>query len=126
MKLHATIAESQIEIELHEQGSQVLAVVDGRKYDIDVRILRDDHYLLISNAQVFDCLVQGRPESGSTLDVIVGTDRAAADKLAQWLAYAPAHVTWCNAYGCTESTITSTTYEPGNGACELSPRRLIF
>ena len=77
MKLHATIAESQIEIELHEQGSHVLVVVDGRKYDVDVRILRDNHYLMISNAQVFDCVVEGRPESGSTLDVIVGTDRHA-------------------------------------------------
>jgi biotin carboxyl carrier protein len=77
MKLHATIAESQIEIELHEQGSQVLAVVDGRKYDVDVRMLRDHHYLLISNAQVFDCVVGGRPESGSTLVVIVGTDQHA-------------------------------------------------
>ena len=77
MKLHATIAESQIEIELHEQGSHVLAVVDGRKYDVDVRILRDNHYLMISNAQVFDCVVEGRPESGSALHVIVGTDRHA-------------------------------------------------
>ena len=52
-------------------------MVDGRKYDIDVRILRDHHYLLISNAQVFDCVVEGRPESGFPLDVIVGTDRHA-------------------------------------------------
>ena len=77
MKLYATIAESQIEIELHEQGSQVLAVVEGRKYDIAVRILRDHNYLLISNAQVFDCVVEGRPESGFPLDVMVGTDRHA-------------------------------------------------
>jgi len=77
MKLHATIAESQIEIELHERGSQVLALVDGRKYEVDVRLLRDNHYLLISSAQVFDCVVEGRPESGSRLDVIVGTDRHA-------------------------------------------------
>src|SRR5437870_5463437 len=75
MKLHANIAESQIEIELHEQGSQVRAMVDGRKYDVDVRMLRDHHYLLISNGQVFDCVVEGRPESESTLEVIVGTDR---------------------------------------------------
>jgi len=77
MKLHATIAESQIEIELHEQGSQVLAVVDGRKYDVDVRSSRDDHYLLICDAQVFDCRIEGRPESGATFDVIAGTDRYA-------------------------------------------------
>ena len=77
MKLHATIAESQIEIELHEQGPHVLAVVDGRKYEVDVQISRDNHYLLICDAQVFDCRVEGRPESGATLDVIVGTDRHA-------------------------------------------------
>jgi len=77
MKLHATIAENQIEVELHEQGSRLLAVVDGRKYEVDASRLRGNHYLLISNAQVFDCVVEGRPESGSRLDVIVETDRHA-------------------------------------------------
>jgi len=77
MKLHATIAGSQIEIELHERGSHVPAVVDGRKYDVDVHVSRDNHYLLICDAQVFACRVEGRPESGATLDVIVGTHRHA-------------------------------------------------
>ena len=56
MKLYATIAESQIEIELHEQGPHVPAVVDGRKYDVDVHVSGDNHYLLICDARVFDCL----------------------------------------------------------------------
>src|SRR2546430_17328030 len=77
MKLHAIIAESEIEIDLHEQGSQVVAVIDGRKYDLDVRHLRDHHYLLIRDGNVFNCRVEGRPESGSSLDVTVGTNRHA-------------------------------------------------
>ena len=77
MKLHANIAESEIEIELHDQGPHVLAVIDGREYDVDVQTSRDNHYLLICDAQVFDCRVEGRPESGSTFDVIVGTNRHA-------------------------------------------------
>src|SRR5207237_10013046 len=75
MKLHANIAESEIEIELHDQGPRVLAVIDGRKYDVGVQTSRDNHYLLICDAQVFDCRVEGRPESGATLEVIIGTDR---------------------------------------------------
>ena len=77
MKLHATIAESQIEIELHEQGPHVPAVVDGRKYDVDVHVSGDNHYLLICDARVFDCRVEGRPESGASVEVIVGTHRHA-------------------------------------------------
>src|SRR5437868_15164813 len=77
MKLHATIVESEIDIELHEHGSHVLAVVDGRKYDVDVHLVRDNHYLLIRDGQVFDCRLDGRPDSGSTVDTIVGTDRYA-------------------------------------------------
>ena len=77
MKLHANIAESEIEIELHDQGPRVLAVIDGREYDVDVQTSRDNHYLLICDAQVFDCRVEGAPESGSTFEVIVGTNRHA-------------------------------------------------
>src|SRR5439155_18219928 len=75
MKLHATIAESQIEVELHERDSKVLADIDGRKYEVEVLRSHDDHYLLICDGHVFDCRVEGPPESGSTLEVIVGADR---------------------------------------------------
>ena len=77
MKLQASITGSQIEIELHEQGSQVAAVVDGRKYDLDVHVSGDNHYLLICDARVFDCRVEGPPEAGAALEVIVGTHRHA-------------------------------------------------
>ena len=52
----------------------------------------------------------------SVRQVIVGTDRAAPEKLSRWRAHVPPHVGWCNAYGCTEATITSTTYEPPHSA----------
>ena len=77
MKLHATIAESQIDVELHDRGSQVLAEIDGRKYDVEVLHSDDNHYLLIRDGRVFDCRVEGRAESGSSLDVVVGTNRHA-------------------------------------------------
>ena len=75
MKLHATIVESQIEIDLHERGSQVLAEIDGRQYEVEVLQSHDNHYLLIRDGHIFDCRVEGCPESGSTLEVIVGADR---------------------------------------------------
>ncbi|MFN2577800.1 MAG: biotin/lipoyl-containing protein [Pyrinomonadaceae bacterium] len=77
MKLQATIAETLFEVELHAQGSNVLAVVDGRKYNVDVHVSADNHYRLICDARVFDCRVEGRPESGATLEVVVGTNRHA-------------------------------------------------
>jgi amino acid adenylation domain-containing protein/non-ribosomal peptide synthase protein (TIGR01720 family) len=52
-----------------------------------------------------------REVPGCLRHVVVGTDRASPAKLARWLASAP-HVRWSNAYGCTEATVTSTTYEP--------------
>ena len=52
--------------------------------------------------------------------VVVGTSRVDAEKLARWRALAAESVSWCNAYGCTETTITSTVYEPGGGPGESS------
>ena len=47
--------------------------------------------------------------------VVVGTDRANPETVSRWLARAPHHVRWCNAYGCTEATVTSTTFAVNGG-----------
>ena len=73
MKLQAAIAESQIDIELHQRGSQVFAVLDGRKYEVDVHHSRENQYQLIHDGRVFDCRVEGLVASGAVVDVIVGS-----------------------------------------------------
>ena len=72
MKLHATIAGVEKDVTIRDEGLRVFAEVEGRSYEFDVHQSGDDSYLLVSNGQVFDCRVAGAPESGKTLNVIVG------------------------------------------------------
>ena len=73
MKLHATIAGYQTDILIQDDGSRVHAEIDGRSYTLDVRESGAGGYVLIADAAVFDCRVDGRPESGKPIGVIVGT-----------------------------------------------------
>jgi biotin carboxyl carrier protein len=73
MKLHATIAGSRAEIEVRDDNFRVRALVDSRRYELDVRQPEPGSYLFIHDGRVFACRVDGRPESGSTVNVTVGT-----------------------------------------------------
>ncbi len=77
MKLHATIDDYQTDIQIKDEGGRVFAEIDERRYELDVHESGASGYLLISNGRVFDCRVEGRPESGLTLAVVVGTTRYA-------------------------------------------------
>lgn len=72
MKLHATIAEVQTAIDLHDEGERVFAEVDGRSYQLDVQELAAGRYTLMSEGFVFECRVEGMPESGKTVEVSAG------------------------------------------------------
>ena len=73
MKLHATIADYQTDILIQEDGSRVSAEIDGRDYTLEVRESGAGGYLLIAGSHVYDCRVDGRPDSGKPSAVIVGT-----------------------------------------------------
>jgi biotin carboxyl carrier protein len=73
MKLHATIADYQTDIQVRHEGPRVFAEIDDRRYEVEVNESGPNGYLLISQGRVFDCRVEGRLESGKTIDVIVGT-----------------------------------------------------
>ncbi len=77
MKLHVTIADYQTDIQIADDGGRVIAEIDDRRYQLDVHESGPNSYLLISNGQVFDCRVEGRPESGKPVAVIVGTAHCA-------------------------------------------------
>jgi len=77
VKLHVTIADYQTDIQIADDGGRVIAEIDDRRYQLDVHESGPNSYLLISNGQVFDCRVEGRPESGKPVAVIVGTTHCA-------------------------------------------------
>lgn len=73
MKVNATIADYQADIEVRDEGWRVFAEIDGRRYTLEVHEAGPNGYLFISQGRVFNCRVEGRPESGKKIDVIVGT-----------------------------------------------------
>jgi biotin carboxyl carrier protein len=77
MKLHATIADQQTDVTIRDEGERVFAEIDGRQYDLAVQEAGQGSYLLMSEGRVFDCHVEGPPESGKPIDVVVGVTRFA-------------------------------------------------
>src|SRR6266567_4996867 len=77
MKLRASIGNYQTDIQILDEGSRLSADIADRRYEVNVLELDGRGYLFISDGRVFDCRVEGRPESGRTIDVIVGTERYA-------------------------------------------------
>ena len=73
MKLHAVINDHQTDIQIGDDGARVLAEIDGRRYELEVHESGPSGYLLISQGRIFNCRVEGRPESGTKLEVIAGT-----------------------------------------------------
>ncbi len=72
MKLRASIADSQSNILIQDDGSRVHAEIDGRAYWLDVLESGAGGYVLMVDGQVFDCRIDGRPNSGKPIDIIVG------------------------------------------------------
>lgn len=72
MKLNAVIADYEGALDIQIEGGQVRAEVDGRRYEIDLARLGNNQMLLVSEGQVFECRVDGRPGFGSAVDVTVG------------------------------------------------------
>jgi biotin carboxyl carrier protein len=77
MKLHATIADHQADVRINDKGERVSAEIDGRRYDLRVKDAGNGSYLLLSEGRVFDCHVEGQPECGQAVEVVVGTTRFA-------------------------------------------------
>jgi biotin carboxyl carrier protein len=72
MKLDVTIADIQTAVDIRDKGERVLAEIDGRSYQIDVQQLAAGRYALMCEGRVFECRVEGVPESGKTIEVSVG------------------------------------------------------
>ena len=77
MKLSALIADYQTDVQIWDEGRSVFAEISGRRYELEVHESGPDAYLFISQGRIFNCRVEGRPESGKKIDVIVGTTSCA-------------------------------------------------
>src|SRR6267143_6859532 len=77
MKLRASIGDHQTDIQILDRGSRLNADIADRHYELKVLEFAAGGFVLISDGRVFDCRVEGRPESGKTIGVIVGTERYA-------------------------------------------------
>jgi len=73
MKLRASTTDYEAEIVISDQGSRVVADIGDRHYELEVYQSGETDYLLLTGHRVFDCRLEGRPESGKVVDVIVGT-----------------------------------------------------
>jgi len=73
MKLHATLNDSQTEVQVTDEGSRIFAEIEDRKYEFQVHESAPGSYVLLGNNRVWDCRVEGRPESGEPVTVVVGT-----------------------------------------------------
>lgn len=75
MKLRAAIADREADVDIRIDGAAVRAELDGRSYELDLSRIGNNHMLLRAEGQIFECRVDGRPESGSQVDVTVGSTR---------------------------------------------------
>jgi len=72
MRLSAAVAGYEAEIELRDSGASVSAKLDAKHYELDVRE-SGNGYVIVSEGKIFDCRIEGRPESGHPVMVTVGT-----------------------------------------------------
>ena len=75
MKLHATIAENQVNVEIRRVAGRVFANVGGREYELDASQSSSGVMLRTAEGKIFDCRVEGKPASGEFVDVFVGPRR---------------------------------------------------
>ena len=73
MKLDATIGELRSALDLRDEGERVFAEIDGRPYQFDLQQAGPGRYVLFSEGQVFECRVEGVPDSGKAVEVFVGS-----------------------------------------------------
>lgn len=75
MKLHATIADLAVSVEIRRDGERLFARVDSREYELDVHRSASSVMLRTADGRVFDCRVEDKPSSGRSVDVFVGSRR---------------------------------------------------
>jgi biotin carboxyl carrier protein len=71
MKLTAELNQEEYEIDFRREGERVLASIDGRRYEVAVREVEGDAYLIIADGRVYECRVEKNRAQPDTLKVHV-------------------------------------------------------
>ena len=69
IKLKAEVAGKDHQISIQRRESVVLAEVDGRRYELELRELGAGEYLLLNGSTVYDCRVESSHNHPQALDV---------------------------------------------------------
>ena len=77
MKLRATIADTEIDVDIRREAERVFANVDGREYEFEAHSSPAGITLIGADGRVLECRVDGQPLPGRPLDVFVGTSHYA-------------------------------------------------
>lgn len=68
-KLKAEVAGNAHQISIQRHDSVVVAEVDGRRYELELRELGAGEYLLLNGSSVYDCRVENSQNHPHALDV---------------------------------------------------------
>jgi biotin carboxyl carrier protein len=72
MKLTAELNQEEHTIDFRREGERVTALIDGRRYEVAVREVERDAYLLISEGRVSVCRVERNRAQSDSVQVHVG------------------------------------------------------
>jgi len=72
MKLKAQLSGNDHDISLDFDDGIAVAEVDGRRYEIEIRELAADQYLLIDGTRIYKCRVQVKRDFPNSFDVALG------------------------------------------------------
>jgi biotin carboxyl carrier protein len=110
MKLTAKLSGTEFQLDITRQENRVVALIDGRRYQIEASETADGFYLLLENNHVSECRVEQDAARRDVSNVYVGTenyaislidpkrlrasttDNARADSTAQLIAPMPGKV----------------------------------
>jgi biotin carboxyl carrier protein len=77
MKLHATVSDLEMDVEIRRKGGRLFGRVDGREYELDSYQSNAKLLLRTADGKTFDCRVEGQTTSGQSVDVFIGPRRYA-------------------------------------------------
>jgi biotin carboxyl carrier protein len=73
MKLTAEITGEKLELDLKQDGTHVVAEIDGRRYELEARASQPGVYRLLNAGHVYECRVDHPEAKPESVEVFVGT-----------------------------------------------------
>ena len=73
MKLTAELTGEKLELIIKQEGTNVVAEIDGRRYELEARASQPGVYRLLNDGHVYECRVDHPASEPESLEVTVGT-----------------------------------------------------